>query len=877
MTINMEVSANQLFNVREAKRAFGLIGSGPVMADIVGGACIPIVILLVGSTENLVFVSMSVLVGSCILFMSISRRYRSAFVSDESEDEEEGDEDFKPLRVPYLAFIALSVVFAQLAYYLVDYQLMTVAESRYAGKDEELAAFFGLLFASVGVLKLLLQLFVTNRLINRLGTFVVLGVLPLGLVVFSGVTLFSPLPLFAALVLLKGWDDSFRYTFNSSAMPLCYQVFPVRESSMAQNAITGKVDPFAVGASGLILMLLAGFVVDAEHVYQLSWLLLFVAAAWFVTVVAIKRRYLSTLTSYLSNDGGLGGVDMTSPEVVAELFAFLNGSDHEKALQSLKILLKNRPTGLLERLPIEALVSSEHEGFKVAILNAISTYEIKDEEREARLAELIAPLLQEETPIELHLAAIEAYCAVMEETALPRISPFLQSTNSRVRAEAVFGLVRWGGLDGILIAGPVLRSMVTSDDEEQRYIVAAMIGEAGMGNMRTQLLDLLEDPDLDVRRTAIESAAELVEPRLYPHLIASLGNPRTQLVTRRAIALHIGDEIIPLCARALRNPETSHLTCEGIVRLLGMLESEESTALLVEEADTHEEDFRIEVLRSLSQRAKRVRGLVADTCGKVLELELAAFADNLQCKADLANADKDQLLEFACDARGEDIAERIWMLLSLMFAPDSINSARLQLKSSDPDSRAAGLELLDTLLDRQYRDAVLLIFDDLSEADKLRTLHYRNGETSADIDSRLKVILSNEQAGLPSWLRVCAYAAAQERGILSPEEASAAEEQVLKASFLKDTETMKNVVECIIFLRTIPWFSELRDDFLARIAEQVSEHFVRKGTEVIKEGEIGDFMYIIKKGRVEVKANGKKLVDLEKGAFFGEMAVLDAE
>ena len=88
---------------------------------------------------------------------------------------------------------------------------------------------------------------------------------------------------------------------------------------------------------------------------------------------------------------------------------------------------------------------------------------------------------------------------------------------------------------------------------------------------------------------------------------------------------------------------------------------------------------------------------------------------------------------------------------------------------------------------------------------------------------------------------------------------------------------MESVIECIIFLRSIPWFEDIRDDFLARIAENVDEQFVKANVEIVKQGDLGDFMYIIKKGKVSVHADGQELTKLESGAFFGEMAILDAE
>jgi CRP/FNR family cyclic AMP-dependent transcriptional regulator len=81
-------------------------------------------------------------------------------------------------------------------------------------------------------------------------------------------------------------------------------------------------------------------------------------------------------------------------------------------------------------------------------------------------------------------------------------------------------------------------------------------------------------------------------------------------------------------------------------------------------------------------------------------------------------------------------------------------------------------------------------------------------------------------------------------------------------------------------LRAIPLFSGVSPADLASIASRLIERRYPKNATIVEEGLAGDYMYVIRQGRVKVtKASEdgrEKIMDfLERGAFFGEMSLLD--
>ncbi|WP_410510508.1 Crp/Fnr family transcriptional regulator [Nodosilinea sp. E11] len=88
---------------------------------------------------------------------------------------------------------------------------------------------------------------------------------------------------------------------------------------------------------------------------------------------------------------------------------------------------------------------------------------------------------------------------------------------------------------------------------------------------------------------------------------------------------------------------------------------------------------------------------------------------------------------------------------------------------------------------------------------------------------------------------------------------------------------MLNSVQRLLFVRDVPMFKELRDDFLVRLASVMDEVFYDSSYTIITEGQEGRSMYIVVSGRVSVHIGGQEVAQLKPGECFGEMSVFDAE
>jgi CRP-like cAMP-binding protein len=110
-------------------------------------------------------------------------------------------------------------------------------------------------------------------------------------------------------------------------------------------------------------------------------------------------------------------------------------------------------------------------------------------------------------------------------------------------------------------------------------------------------------------------------------------------------------------------------------------------------------------------------------------------------------------------------------------------------------------------------------------------------------------------------------------------------EYLLSKDGMDDSQILSSLPEHLRFdlslylnrelIRKVPFFYDSEVGFIRRLAVHLKPQLYSPGDYILKEGEIGDSMYFISKGLVEVVAsNGQVLSVLKSGSFFGEIAIL---
>ncbi|MBM3214147.1 cyclic nucleotide-binding domain-containing protein [Candidatus Poribacteria bacterium] len=920
ITLNMETAANQLFNIREAKRVFGFIGGGTVIADIVAGFAVTGLVRVLPSVADLLYLILALIAASGAMFAVIARRYRHAFTPSDASGAGDSEEPPAPLwKSRYVLLITAFVLASQLAYYFVDYQFKTAAEARFIGREEELASFFGLLFGALGFVKLFIQLFVTNRVLARFGIFGALLVLPVGLAVAGGVTAANVGALFALLCVVKGLDNTFRWTFISSAQPLLYQALPDGIARRAQNAITGAIDPVSVGLSSVVLIAVTTSLVSRESIHLLSFGLVGIAAGWLVVVWRLKRSYLSTLVESTQRRRVQVALDVSDPTLVAELFRYLRNGSPVQVLSAARILERFRPEGFFDQLvPLMEHPSSEIQAMALDLL-ALRPGASSDELIEAVAARLPGPAHTAAPAcfdIAVQASAVRTYCLLMTEAAVDDVTHLLSHPLLPLRAAAVEGCLLAGGIEGILAAGPVLRRMLNHSSEDERVAACRIIASSNLRPLYRPMVALIRDSDPVVSREAIRRAGQVGELRLIPAIIDALGDPDAWDDAVTTLSSSIGIPAVEMLRNRVSDPGSTVLLRRHAARALSQIDAEPAVYALVEALDVCHEVVHAEVLEALAFVRQRGGLSTSPPMREALRRVIEGLYTTIRLAAPSDPRPELRYLSSALSDRLRAGRQRVLTCLQLVYPVDAVGSAEQYLSSESPALRAKGLELLDTILDDEHRSDVVTAFDDIDPARQIEHGESRFDLPEATIDALLTDVLRADDVTYSAWMvAVCIRTAvltgaplpsAYLTSIAKSNRADVAREEAIRAAFHQGSQdaiselkeaaiadhslpgitlrsllsgdgSMLSTLDKVMFLKSVSLFASVRDERLLEVAVRSREERFTASRPILRKDEIGDSMYVVVSGRVAVHIGDQELVQLGERAFFGEMAVIDAE
>jgi predicted MFS family arabinose efflux permease len=91
---------------------------------------------------------------------------------------------------------------------------------------------------------------------------------------------------------------------------------------------------------------------------------------------------------------------------------------------------------------------------------------------------------------------------------------------------------------------------------------------------------------------------------------------------------------------------------------------------------------------------------------------------------------------------------------------------------------------------------------------------------------------------------------------------------------LQTVEAATPAAEPLELVRSVPFLASLPAPTLERLAAKLEPVRLRVGDEVFRQGDLGDRFYIVAAGRAMLAVDGRPVSTLERGDFFGEIAIL---
>jgi len=874
------ILAGEIFNARQAKRIFTLLGAGGSFAGMGAGYGIKPFVSTFGS-ENLLFLTIF-FIGLSVVMAQMLRPFRMSRKSKKV--------NFKPVAKsktefePYLKSIALLIGLAAFVSKIIDYQFKMMAADAFPNQND-LVSFFGTYYMSTGAATLIMQFFVTGFILTRFGILAGLLVLPIFLAI--GSSGFLAIGTLSAVFIAKFSDQVFKFSTNNAVQEILWLPVAPEKKKRAKPIIDGTIRSGLEGLAGVLIFSLVSFkLVPQDNIQLLSLLVILGVIFWLWNSFRLKDGYVNSLMKAIENRQlNLDDVefDINDSHIVDTIDKTLKDDDELKQLFALDLLwtLPLHPW----KNTLQYLFHHGSNQIQRAVL------ELAWHQPGIITDQLLLNSFKEDS----ELAPFAICCAgdrIIPDIA-EKVSPFLKSDNPSLSAAAAVGILKQD--TNHHESKLILDSLMESDDPTILCTTIGFLKQSGQWistenkkrflgheshDVRNQILAVFKgSPDSDFLVSIIRNLANattfdaaesalkqydpsLVTDRFYHFLFAEDSPLRLKLGILKTAHEFSSSDMAELLSSGLNDPDL--LILNGISNaLVKMSKNKELEAEILNKIENH--------IKAISKRA----------------FQLYLLRDQLK------NVSQAFLIQ---DHIESDLNKVIPILLKLgtLKKPDiPIETYIRYVKSNDPDLLPIVLELVDSTFSPENRKHTLPLIDpdvdrikigqelfpDLFRNPNDMLGHWIKNPHFWKTGIALQYLLNSENTAvlkIIKWDKI-------PNSIFTSNLFNETEQNYLNRNFLNDkfpiqeNPPMYSILEKTIILKSVDLFHNIPGDVLTRIAQIAEELRCEQNHAIFKEGDHGDSMFVIISGKVDVIQNDHSITQLERGTCIGEMALLDQE
>ncbi len=828
MALNFWGTMGGAFDARESRQVFPWV-SGVGMSGAIAFGLLAQVAAGFGGARAQLFFSAALMLCAAVAFVWHKSQLEPQRIGSASSGREATRRYVRTHRYPWM--LGLVVLGFSVLSVLADFVFRQRAGAML--KEAELASLFASAQVWTGVVCVVFQIFLAERLLRRLGILRYLALVPATLGVLAVVSWLVP-SVWSAWA-LKLFEGAASFSLLPVGFLLLYAPLPDEVRDGVRKGIDGFLRKGGLAIGGLLLLLIGGWTPPSV----LPFLVVLLCVLTAVALLRLRPLYLEALHARVA------GAQEDAVELdVLMLGEALKSRAPERVLRAVDLLvhagasLEPHVRGLLahadERVQERGVKVLQQLGLKTAgkELEALVSEGMRRPRDEAvwalaRLhpdrARVILPPLLGSSDIGDRCAAIGALLSLMKEE---HVSPAAQA------------------LEALLKRGANAPTM-------ERREVARLLGRLKDEEIGQGLSKYLEDADGTVRRVAIAAVGAGGYVSLAPRLLRFLTWPEDRRAAREALA-GLEDGAVPLVAQALDDRSRALQLRFQLPRVLRQIGTPAAfDALLFSNAiddaflhyrvgvaiarlrDDHPEHpvDSLRVLDALRRRQEIWRGLSQ------------AFID---LKAALG---EHALVTRAVGDRLDQSFELSFWLLGLLHDAKAMRRAHAHLAGNDARRKAWAIELVDAVLTEEEHALV----------EQQINAHHRaqpHGDKSW-VEAHLKALCKSEDP----VLRACARGAARERGLWP-----------LK---LKEDDMADVTMKRLFALEGVEIFAQSDVDDLAAVAAVAREQQFKAGEHVYQVGDPGDALYVILEGSVEARREGELLMRVASKEAFGENSLFD--
>ncbi len=855
------------FNTLQAKRLFPLIFAGEQLGSILGG-------LFVSTTSTFLDTRLLPLIWAILMMAGVYQLYLWHRKHGKSPHffttRQSGPKIKMAVKSAYQGLIftrespllrnaSISLFFLVIVFYILTYSTNKIFTARFPD-EQSLAGFLGLLTVATSIITLSIQVFLTNKLIDKYGIRKLNSIFPITTAAATGLLLTSfSLPI--AVLVSIGRDS----LLNALQNPL---------RSIFLNALPGYIQGRARAVSIAFVMPIALLICGAmlwgmQYLHDSRYILipgLFAAIAFLAFSLRTNKTYTNEITTHLKNRLFIPGQEKNKFKLALD----------ENALESLKNIFIKLPKARAHALTLLAThFPAQSVDFVVPRLNEISA-PIIDKFLHALFIENNSPLPYEvlaKFPMkDDHLKAtlIKLLSAKEYPEAIILAEQNIASENPRIRVASIYALIK--GLDypqdKLVMAWKSLLSGTISEKLSSLDLlpVIDIIKNTHVTDLTSEIFNTIEallkneEPSIPARTLMMlpDTLLDTTEKEKGEKLKEATFNCVQKLATQSDPWLR--------CAAAygLRfiHKENRH---EMSFQLLNdSHDSVRSKALSILESIEGDLDFALNTGVLKGNSTPRAQSAILEVA---INMELISIYKLKKLALDYVNkarkyqhgrsillnsgisSPEEKIFSIILKERSTQYADLALQSLTPLYAPEQITVIRASLNSGNSRHIANACEILDSIQNQPAAQAILSL---LQETDTININRTNEFNTIDDV-------LNWAARSYDPWVSHVAG--------------------ILQEGPMLDKES-RDLIEHISLLKQTDIFSEVSTDDLLFVAQEVEEIRYFAGDRVFDINEAGRHLYIIIHGKIGLSTSPDPestdyFTVLEPGSSFGEMNLLD--
>ena len=742
---------NYVLTGREAKRLVGFIGIGGTLGGIVGGFLSRLVSRTIGAESLFLVMAGSIAISIGLVFSiadsngSTAKALRISPAIKSSRSATLSESFSLVVSSRHLLMIAALISVCSVATYIAGWQFRAILKETLPDKDE-MAAFLGTFLGMTGVLAMIIQVFLTPRLLRHFGIRVALSILPLALMAGTGAVILTGA--MWAVTFLRGTDRVVRYSVDNGALQLLFLPVSSETKIQTKSFLDTVVLRTADGLGAVAVVLLTvGFGLGPA---PLGWIVLGLLLLWVVIARQAGTQYVATLSDTLRQ----------------------HRLDAER--------LRESP---LDRSGTQMLITglrSEDPSKILYMLTLLEGRHLKDAQGAIR------ELLWHAAP-EVRAKAASMLRRLGDTGIIPRIEELVSDSHLTVRTEALLFLAQRKGIDPLLriqnlgdfpdfsIQAATVAFLALSEEggnlEGARLILQGMISERGPSglqgrleaarviqilpdNFAPSLCTLLSDEDPAVLREASRTASNRQNQLYVSPLVALLGKTEVKETAAKALEQY-GENIKESLREHLADRTTSLEIKREIPDLLVTVAKREARDTLLANLRQTDNVLRFRIISALNRLHNLYPDMQLDatTVETVLASEIMNHFRAYQIIGRMESYREQQSFDIPLQKSMHHELERIFRLLKMLYPKQDLRSAFIGLESEDRAHHDSALEFIDNTLKPSIRRLLVPLVD--SEISLTERVQLANRVLLSTIDSKDDALLALMDTEDP-WLKSCA-------------------------------------------------------------------------------------------------------------------------